>query len=162
MLVDGLRGHQLVHFVCQGTLERAKPFDASFELHSLTLLEIVRSQPPSAESASPAACHTAELADESIAGEGLHPVAAMQYCGIRSVRVVGTTWAMADIDGPVLAKHFYKSMFYKKKKGVPYYERSAEALRDAVQSLGRKKISLERRVGFVRYGDEHERVSDYM
>ena len=153
-VVDRLRGHQLVHLACHGTLEKAKPFDASFELYGndrLTLLEIVRSQLPSAEFAFLAACHTAELTDESIADEGLHLVAAMQYCGFRSV--VGTMWAMADIDGPVLAKHFYKSMFSKNKKGIPYYERSAEALRDAVQKLRRKKkISLERWVNFVHYG----------
>ena len=153
-VIKGLRDHQLVHFACHGTLEKAKPFDASFELHGndrLTLLEIVRSQLPSAEFAFLAACHTAEMTDESVADEGLHLVAAMQYCGFRSV--VGTMWAMADIDGPVLAKHFYKAMFSRKNKGVPYYERSAEALRNAVQKLRRKKkISLERWANFVHYG----------
>ncbi|KAI9438181.1 CHAT domain-containing protein [Lactarius indigo] len=153
-VVDGLRSHQLVHFTCHGTLEGGKPFDASFALHGndrLTLLEIIRSRLPSAEFAFLAACHTAELTDESIADEGLHLVAAMQYCGFRSV--VGTMWAMADIDGPVLAKHFYKAMFSKKMKGIPYCERSAEALRDAVQKLRRKrKISLERWVNFVHFG----------
>ncbi len=153
-VVDGLRGHQLVHFACHGTLERAKPFDASFELHGgdrLTLLEIVRSRLPSAEFAFLAACHTAELTEASVPDEGLHLVAAMQYCGFRSA--VGTMWAMADVDGPDLAKHFYKSMLSKKKKGIPYYERAAEALRDAVQKLRRKKkISFERWVNFVHYG----------
>ena len=154
-VVDGLGSHQLVHFACHGMLERAKPFDASFELHGddrLTLLEIVRSRRlPSAEFAFLAACHTAELTEDSVSDEGLHLVAAMQYCGFRSA--VGTMWAMADIDGPDLAKHFYRSMFAKRKKGIPYYERSAEALRDAVQKLRRKrKISLERWVNFVHYG----------
>jgi CHAT domain-containing protein len=153
-VVDGLESHQLVHFACHGTLERAKPFDASFELHGadrLTLLEIVRSRLPSAEFAFLAACHTAELTEDSASDEGLHLVAAMQYCGFRSA--VGTMWAMADVDGPDLAKHFYRSMFAKRKKGIPHYERSAEALRDAVQKLRRKKrISLERWVNFVHYG----------
>jgi CHAT domain-containing protein/tetratricopeptide (TPR) repeat protein len=153
-VVEGLGTHQLVHFACHGTLERAKPFDASFELHGadrLTLLEIVRSRLPSAEFAFLAACHTAELTEDSVSDEGLHLVAAMQYCGFRSA--VGTMWAMADVDGPDLAKHFYRSMFAKRKKSTPYYERSAEALRDAVQKLRRKKrISLERWVNFVHYG----------
>ncbi|KAH8992715.1 CHAT domain-containing protein [Lactarius akahatsu] len=153
-VVDGLRDHTLVHFTCHGTLERAKPFDASFELHGgdrLTLLEIVRSRLPSAEFAFLAACHTAELTEASVPDEGLHLVAAMQYCGFRSA--VGTMWAMADIDGPDLARYFYKSMLSKKKEGIPYYERAAEALRDAVQRLRRKKrISLERWVNFVHYG----------
>ncbi|KAH9025952.1 CHAT domain-containing protein [Lactarius pseudohatsudake] len=153
-VVDGLRDHTLVHFACHGTLERAKPFDASFKLHGgnrLTLLEIVRSRLPSAEFAFLAACHTAELTEASVPDEGLHLVAAMQYCGFRSA--VGTMWAMADIDGPDLTRHFYKSMLSKKKEGIPYYERAAEALRDAVQKLRRKKrISLERWVNFVHYG----------
>ena len=116
-VIKGLRDHQLVHFACHETLEKAKPFDASFELHGndrLTLLEIVRSQLPSAEFAFLAACHTAEMTDESVADEGLHLVAAMQYCGFRSV--VGTMWAMADIDGPVLAKHSYKASSLERTK----------------------------------------------
>jgi CHAT domain-containing protein len=90
---------------------QAKPFDASFELHgdNLTLLDIVRSQLPTAEFAFLSACHTAELTEDSIADEGLHIAAAMQFCGFRSV--VGTMWAMADTDGADLSKHFYKSIF---------------------------------------------------
>jgi len=153
-VVDGLRSHQLVHFACHSTLEKAKPFDASFKLHGddcLTLLEIAQSQLSSAEFAFLATSHTAELTDESVAGEGLHLVTAIQYCGFRSV--VGTMWAMTSMDRPDLAEHFYKSMFSKEKEGVPYYERSAEALRDAVQELRRKKnISLKRWVNFVHYG----------
>ncbi|KAH9164567.1 hypothetical protein EDB89DRAFT_2016756 [Lactarius sanguifluus] len=70
----------LVHFACHGTLERAKPFDAAIVL---TLLEIVRSRLPSAEFAFLAACHTAELTEASVPDEGLHLVAAMQYCGFQ-------------------------------------------------------------------------------
>ncbi|KAH9005581.1 CHAT domain-containing protein [Lactarius hatsudake] len=140
-VVDRLRDHTLVHFACHGTLERAKPFDASSSALDFQ----------SAEFAFLAACHTAELTEASVPDEGLHLVAAMQYCGFRSA--VGTMWAMADIDGPDLARHFYKSMLSKKKEGIPYYERAAGALRDAVQKLRRKKrISLERWVNFVHYG----------
>jgi tetratricopeptide (TPR) repeat protein len=45
-VVEGLRDHQFAHFVCHGTLESGKPFDASFQLYGgqrLTLLDIVRS-----------------------------------------------------------------------------------------------------------------------
>jgi CHAT domain-containing protein len=135
-------------------LEAGKPFDASFKLYQgkrLTLLDIIRSRLPSAEFAFLSACHTAELTEESIVDEALHLSAAVQYSGFRSV--VGTMWAMADDDGPVIAKHFYASVFSEKWKGVPYYERTAEALRDAVQVLRRKKrVSTERWVNFVHYG----------
>ncbi|KAF8265309.1 CHAT domain-containing protein [Lactarius quietus] len=153
-VVDQLRNHRFVHFACHGTLESGKPFDAAFELcrdERLTLLEIVRSHLPTAEFAFLSACHTAELTEESIADEVLHLAAAVQYCGFRSV--VGTMWAMVDEDGQDLAKHFYRSMFSGRERALPYYERSAKALRDAVRKLRRKKrISLERWVNFVHYG----------
>ena len=156
LVLDGLRDHQFVHFICHGTLEAKKPFDAGFELHAnerLTLLDIVRSQLPAAEFAFLSACHTAELTEGSSAEEGLHLAAAVQYCGFRSV--VGTMWAMANQDGPDVAKHFYRSIFPKKEQGelIPYYKRSAGALRDAVKKLRKKRgITLERWVNFVHYG----------
>ena len=153
-VLEGLQNHRFVHFVCHGTLEIGEPFNARFELHEnqrLTLLDIVQSRLPAAEFAFLSACHTAELTEESVADEGLHLVAAVQYCGFRSV--VGTMWAMANTDGKDLAKHFYKSMLSGKQTGVPYYQRSAKALRDAAKKLRRKRgITLERWVNFVHYG----------
>jgi CHAT domain-containing protein len=149
-----LEDHRFAHFSCHGILETGKPFDACFKLYQgerLTLLEIIRSRHPSAEFAFLSACHTAELTEESIADEGLHLSAAVQYSGFRSV--VGTMWAMADIDGQFLAKNFYESLFSERWKDVPYYERTAEALRDAVKELRRKKrVTMERWVNFVHYG----------
>jgi CHAT domain-containing protein/tetratricopeptide (TPR) repeat protein len=154
-VIKGLREHRFAHFVCHGLLETGKPFNASLELHKayLTLLAIVRSQLPAAEFAFLAACHTAELTEGSVADEGLHLSAAMQYCGFRSV--VGTLWAMADTDGADLSRHFYKTIFSDKavQDGVPYHERSAQALQIAVQKLRKKRgMTLERWVNFVHYG----------
>ncbi|KAI0293377.1 CHAT domain-containing protein [Multifurca ochricompacta] len=153
-VVERLRHHGFAHFVCHGTLETGKPFDASFNLFDderLTLLDIVRSRLPAGEFAFLAACHTAELTDESIADEGLHLTAAVQYCGFRSV--VGTMWEMVDIDGRELAENFYKSMFSGNGEGVGYHLRSARALRDATRKMRRKKgMTLERWVNFVHYG----------
>ncbi|KAH9170792.1 CHAT domain-containing protein [Lactarius sanguifluus] len=155
--IDGFQHHRFVHVACHGTLEPRKPFDAGFELYGnerLTLLEIIRSHLPAAEFAFLSACHTAEATEGSVKDEVLHLVAAVQFCGFRSV--VGTMWAMADMDGQDLAKHFYKSMFPKREKGeeqVPYYKRSAGALHDAVKKLRRKRgVTLERWVNFVHYG----------
>jgi len=149
-----LRDHRFAHIVCHGMLEPGKPFESSFKLHKgehLQLLDIVRSHLPDAEFAFLSACHTAELTSESISDEVLHLAAAMQFCGFRSV--VGTMWAMADIDGPDLARHFYQSVFSNLGQEGRYYERTAEALRDAVLNLRRKGgISLERWVNFVHYG----------
>ena len=156
-VIEGLMGHRFAHFVCHGLLETGKPFDTSLELHNgnLTLLAIVRSQLPAAEFAFLSACHTAELPEGSVAGEGLHLAAAIQYCGFRSV--VGTMWAMADTDWADLSEHFYKTIFSDNLKasqnGVPYHERSARALQIAVKKLRRKRgMTLERWVNFVHYG----------
>jgi len=154
VVLGKLRDHRFAHIVCHGILELGKPFEASFKLHRgkrLPLLDIVRSQLPDAEFAFLAACHTAELTDESIADEVLHLAAAMQFCGFRSV--VGTMWAMADADGPDLARNFYYSVFSDGAQGTPYYERTAGALRDAVVKLRRKSgMTLERWVNYVHYG----------
>ncbi|KAI0283874.1 CHAT domain-containing protein [Russula brevipes] len=152
--LEHLRDHRFAHISCHGILETGKPFDASFKLYEgtrLTLLDIVCAQLPTAEFAFLSACHTAELTEESLADEGLHLTGAVQYCGFRSV--VGTMWEMADIDGPDLARNFYKSVFSDKWQGTPYYERTAEALRDSVRMLKKKReMTLERWVNFVHYG----------
>jgi len=154
VVLEGLQDHRFCHFICYGNLVPEKPFDASFELYGgdrLTLLDIVRSRLPTAEFAFLLACHTAELTEGSIADEGLHLTAAAQFCGFRSV--VGTMWGLADQDGGDLATHFYKSMFSSDESGVPYHERSARALRDAVQSMRKeKRLPLEQWVDFVHYG----------
>ena len=153
-VLDGLRGSQFAHFACHGVLEAGKPFDASFKLHDgsrLTLLDIVQSRLPDAELAFLSCCHAAEITKESIADEALHLTAAMQYCGFRSV--VGTMWEMADTDGQDMAKSFYRSLFASQEEGVPFYERSAGALRIATQKLREKRgVNLERWVNFVHYG----------
>jgi CHAT domain-containing protein len=115
------------------------------------LLDIARSQLPDAEFAFLSACHTAELTDESIADEVLHLAAAMQFCGFRSV--VGMMWAMADTDGQDIARNFYHSLFSDGTQDANYYERTAEALRNAVVRLRRKTgTTLERWVNYVHYG----------
>jgi len=149
-----LPDHRFAHIVCHGILEPGKPFESSFKLHGgerLLLLDIVRSQLPDAEFAFLSACHTAELTEESISDEVLHLAAAMQFCGFRSV--VGTMWAMADPDGQGLARDFYHSVFSDRTQGARHYERTAEALRDAVVKLRRKRgMTVERWVNYVHYG----------
>jgi len=153
-VLEHLRHYPFVHVSCHGNLETGKPFDAFFKLYEgarLTLLDIVRSRLPTAEFAFLSACHTAEHTTDSIADEGLHLAGAVQYCGFRSV--VGTMWEMADDDGPDLARDFYGLLFSDRWGEMPYCERTAEALRDAVKVLrGKRKTTLERWVNFVHYG----------
>jgi len=58
-----------------------------------------------------------------------------------------------DDDGPDFAGNFYGSVFSNRWGGMPHHERTAEALRDAVKVLRRKrKKTLERWVNLVHYG----------
>jgi hypothetical protein len=156
-VIDGLEQHRFAHMAGSVKLVPGRPFDAPFRLHGgdrLTLLDIARCRFPSAEFAFLSASHAAELTDPSHPDEALHLTAAMLHCGFRSV--VGTMWAMADMDGRDLCKWFYKLMFEEKKKGqedVPYHERAAKALRDAVQKLRKKKgVTVDCWVTYVHYG----------
>jgi CHAT domain-containing protein len=153
-VIDGFHHHPFVHISTTTTLEAGNPFAAGFKLYGgerLTLLQIVRLNLPTAEFAFLSACHSAKVTEGSVMDEGLHLAAAIQYCGFRGV--VGTMWAMADEDGRDLAEYFYKVLFSNPGQGIPYHERSAEALRSAVQKLRRRRIStLERWVNFVHYG----------
>jgi hypothetical protein len=59
------------------------------------------------------------------------------------------------MDGHGLVEDFYKSTFSNEEsqESVPFHERTASALRDAVKKLRRKKgVTLERWVNFVHYG----------
>ena len=158
-VIDGLGQHRFAHLAGSVKLVPGRPFDAPFRLHGderLTLLDIAKCHFPSAEFAFLSASHVAELTDPSShPDEALHLTAAMQHCGFRSV--VGTMWAMADKDGGDLCKRFYKLMFEEKKGqeslSVPYHERAAKALRDAVQKLRKKKgVTVDCWVTYVHYG----------
>jgi len=134
-------------------------FEASFKLRRgcrqdrrLLLLDrdIVQSELPVAKFAFLSAGHTAELTEGSVTYEVIHLAAAVQFCGFRSM--VGTMWAMADVDGGELARSYYESVFLEKRQGGRYCERTAEALRDAVKKLRTKDgMTLERWVDFVHY-----------
>lgn len=154
-VIDGLEQHRFAHIAGSVKLVPGRPFDAPFRLHGddrLTLLDIARCRCPSAEFAFLSASHAAELTDSSHPDEALHLTAAMQHCGFRSV--VGTMWAMADMDGRDLCRRFYKLMFEEKgQEGVHYHERAAKALRDAVQKLRKKKgVTVDCWVTYVHYG----------
>lgn len=154
-VIDDLGQHRFAHIAGSVKLVPGRPFDAPFRLHGddrLTLLDIARCHFPSAEFAFLSASHTAELTDPSHPDEALHLAAAMLHCGFRSV--VGTMWAMADMDGRDVCKRFYKLMFEEKgQEDVPYHERAAKALRDAVQKLRKKKgVTVDCWVTYVHYG----------
>ena len=153
-MMKHLPDHRMAHFVCRGTLNPEQPFDTAFLFHGnkrLTLLDIVRSRLATAEFAFLSVCHVAECTDARTPDGSLHLTAAIQYCGFRSV--VGTLWAMADTDGQELSDHFYRRVFAAEEElGARIGDRSARALKDAVQRLRKTGMTLERWVNFVHYG----------
>jgi len=152
-LINQLPLHRLADIGYHGVLEEGKPFSASLRFHTrdyLTILDLVRLRIPICEFAFLPGSHTAELTEGSIPGEALHFAAAVQYLGCRSV--IGSMWATLDRDGQNLAKDVYFSMFAGDDHGVPYYERSARALRDAVKKMRDRGVPLARWVGFVHFG----------
>lgn len=155
-VMEHLPEHRMAHFACHGALNPERPFETAFLLgggERLTLLDIVRSRLATAEFAFLSVCHAAEWTDARSPDEALHLTAAMQYCGFRSV--AGTLWAMADADGRDLSKHFYGHVFAAEGRGrhMNIGDRSARALRDAVQRLRVEKgVTLERWVNFVHCG----------
>ena len=157
-VIENLQNHTFVHFVCHGSLE-GEPLDAAIELYRdrLTLRDIInfknlRLLP--AEFAFLSFCHSAEpIQTGDPTTEGLSIAAAMQYCGCGSV--VGVMGWMPDLDGGVVAHHFYKRLLADSPNslGVPLGERSAKALYSAVKKLREKRgMTLERWVSWVHYG----------
>jgi CHAT domain-containing protein len=151
-VLRGLEQHSWAHFACHGHLgDNNQPFHGSFELHDgshLTLLDLIQARLPNAELAFLSACHAA-AGDSNTPNETIHLTAALQFCGFRSV--VGTLWAMADIDGPVLAKEFYTYMFRKPGNKVDFRD-SAEGLNRAIRALRKNRVPLERWIMFVHFG----------
>ncbi|KAH8111138.1 TPR-like protein [Phellopilus nigrolimitatus] len=153
-VIDKFRDHHWVHFACHGHLNHEEPFLHAFQLFDkdrLTLLDIIQSNLPNAEFAFLSACHSAGQVIDGAYGEVLHLAAAMQFCGFRSV--IGTMWAMADDDGPFLAKEFYKRMFSEEDSPELGFRRSARALRETIQRLRKRRgVTVERWVNLIHIG----------
>ncbi|KAH8111128.1 TPR-like protein [Phellopilus nigrolimitatus] len=152
-VIDKFRDHDWVHFACHGQLNREEPFLHAFKLADkdrLTLLDIIQSNLPNAEFAFLSACHSAGQTVGGAREEVLHLSAAMQFCGFRSV--IGTMWAMADDDGPFIARGFYKRMFAEDSSELRF-KRSARALRETIQSLQKMPgVTVERWVNLIHIG----------
>ncbi|KAF7984563.1 hypothetical protein HWV62_13771 [Athelia sp. TMB] len=150
-VIQGLRTHEWAHFACHGHLD-AEPFLSSFELHEgqrLTLLALMQAKLPSAELAVLSACHSAAGDIIGTPDETISLTAALLFCGFRSV--VGTLFAMADVDGPVLAEHFYGYMF---REGImtANIRDSAKALNMATLFMKKSGVPVHRWIKFVHSG----------
>jgi CHAT domain-containing protein len=130
----------------------SQPFRSSFQLHdrsSLALVDVIQARLTDAEFAFLSACHTAAGDMVGTPDEVIHLAAALQFCGFRSV--VGTLWAMEDVDGRDATEHFYKHMF-RNPGTIPNFRDAAEALNLATRTMRKRKLGLDRWVKFVHIG----------
>ena len=116
----------------------------------MTVMDILQSRLPNAEFAFLSACHSAAGDYVHTPDEVLHLAAAMQFCGFRSV--VGTLWGMADDDGPVLSRAFYKYMLRHGDPTKMDFKDSAMALRSGIRALRKAKVPPHRWAAFVHIG----------
>jgi CHAT domain-containing protein len=151
-LLSHLQQYPWVHFACHGHLAPQEPFLSSFQLHNnerLTLGDLIKARLSNAELAFLSACHSAAIDIDNTPDEAIHLAAALQFCGFRSV--VGTLWAMADIDGPDVAEDFYGYMF-RAKGAAGDFKGSAAALNHATRMMRMRGVPIDRWINFVHIG----------
>ncbi|KAG8918211.1 hypothetical protein FRC02_002545 [Tulasnella sp. 418] len=157
-VLKNLQTHNWVHFTCHGSQKHENPFDSCFYLYDkpLTLLDIIQARIPDAQYAFLSACHSA-AGDVKRPDENVQLAASLQFSGFRSV--IGTMYAMADVDGPIVAEEVYSHLFRHSETGkeVPYnclvdYKDAASALHIATKALRDRGVPLERWINFVHIG----------
>ncbi|KAG8923961.1 hypothetical protein FRC02_010781 [Tulasnella sp. 418] len=156
-VVGALRTHSWVHISCHGVQRIRDPFKSCFKLYDkpLHVLDIIEARLPHAEFAFLSACHTA-AGDERSPDEKIHLAAGLQFAGFRSV--IGTMYAMADIDGPQVAEAVYKHLFRHVGKEISEgdvlvdYRDAAEALNIATRALRNSGVPVERWINFIHIG----------
>ncbi|KAG8928184.1 hypothetical protein FRC02_007260 [Tulasnella sp. 418] len=160
-VLEGLKTHSWIHISSHGVQDFEDPFNSCFRLHDkpLTLLDIIDSRRPDAQFAFLSACHSA-AGDLIRPDETVSLASALQFIGFRSV--IGTMYAMADIDGPQVAEEVYKHLFRRMQKldGVEGsnpdllvdYRDAAEALNIATKALRDSGVPVERWINFVHIG----------
>ncbi|KAG8863720.1 hypothetical protein FRB96_007557 [Tulasnella sp. 330] len=141
-VLEQLLTHSWVHLSCHGHQDIQQPFQSRFRLQDkpLHMQEIIRKNLPDADLAFLSACHTA-TGDRNTPDEGLHLAAAMQFAGFKGV--VGTLWAMDDIDGPEVTETFYKYMYRNGGEAVNY-EDGAKGVHEVSKALRKKKVPVDR------------------
>jgi CHAT domain-containing protein len=151
-LLPCLHQYPWVHFACHSCRSPTAPFLSYFQLHDderLTLVDLMRARLPNADLAFLSACHSASININNTPDEAINFATALQFCGFRSV--VGTLWAMADIDGPDVAEDFYRYMFSEQGAGGDFRD-SAAALNHATRMMRRRRVPIDRWINFVHIG----------
>jgi CHAT domain-containing protein len=114
-VLDTMPNYNWVHLACHGTQDPANPLKSAFRLYDekLELGTLMGKSISNGEIAFMSACETA-AGDAKLPQEAVHLASGMLTAGYPSV--VGTMWAIADEDGPVVAQAFYETLFEEKSK----------------------------------------------
>ncbi|KAG8927516.1 hypothetical protein FRC02_008088 [Tulasnella sp. 418] len=156
-VISQLQSHRWVHFASHGSQNTKEPFESCFHLHDkpLHLLDIIQAHLPNAEFAFLSACHSA-AGSKVTPDETIHLAAGLQFSGFRSV--IGTLYAMADIDGPVVAEEVYKYIYRhvlshgQTKGSLVDFTDAAQGLNIATRVLRQNNVPVERWINFVHIG----------
>ena len=149
-VTEALRKCTWAHFACHAFQDSEQPTKSALLMHDghLTLARVVQFPLHDAQFAFLSACQSA-TGSTFLPNESVHIAAGLQFAGFRSV--VGTMWAIADIDGPFISKRFYEHL-YANGTSLPHAEDTALALHLAVRQLRDQSVALERWVPFIHFG----------
>jgi CHAT domain-containing protein len=130
-VLQSMKDYNWVHFACHADQNAASPTDDAFLFFDgrLTLKEILKQSPPSAEFAVLSACGR-PIANNDLLDESIHLAAGMMLAGYSSV--VASMWSIMDEDAPIVMEKLYKYLFDEADGDIA---RAAYALHDAVAHL---------------------------
>jgi CHAT domain-containing protein len=128
-VLEGMKTYSWVHLACHGIQDS---LDSAFLLEdsNLKLSTLMTQSLPHAEIAFLSACQTA-LGDKALPKEAVHLAAGMLNVEYKSV--IGTMWAIKDMQAMKVAKKFYEAM--KRQLAAGRELRPAYALHEATQHL---------------------------
>ncbi|GAA2996070.1 CHAT domain-containing protein [Actinokineospora diospyrosa] len=130
-VLAALATHPWAHLSCHGAQHPIEPATSALYLYDrpLSVVEIARHRFPAGQLAYLSACETS-TGGVRVLDEAMHLSAAFQVAGFR--HVIATLWTIPDDLSMTLAADVYSALT---AGGVPDADRSARALRDAVQRL---------------------------
>jgi CHAT domain-containing protein len=156
-VLEAMPGNNWVHLACHGVQHPTAPLKSGFRLYDgkLDLGTLMGKSIEKGHFVFMSACETA-AGDQKLPQEAVHLASGMLAAGYPSV--VGTMWAIADEDGPVVAKAFYEDMFEQgSKSNWEKHPDTAGVLHHAISRLREKlgddsEDNLIRWVPFVHFG----------
>ncbi|EIN06321.1 hypothetical protein PUNSTDRAFT_137098 [Punctularia strigosozonata HHB-11173 SS5] len=140
----------VLHLACHGYQDQEDPLRSGFVMQDemVTIERLIPTPIPRAFMAFLSACETAK-GDTDQPDHVVHLAATMLFSGFKSV--IATLWSMEDMDGPIIAKVVYETIFGGESEMINPDD-VAYALDTAVQQLRKKNIDPSRWASFIHLG----------